>query len=222
MANDALEMNPVQLPVEQHPLAPFLPPNGRLLMLGSFPPPQKRWCMSFYYPNYTNDMWRVFGLVFFGDALHFVDVEAKTYRKEEIIGFLNRVGVGIFDTASAVRRLQGDASDKFLEVVTPTDVGSLLARMPQCRAMVTTGQKATDTLCQRFGVVQPKVGASVILPAATDAPAPDAPRHELKLYRMPSTSRAYPLSLQKKADAYAQMFREVFPEMFHEVFPDVL
>ncbi|MEE1122607.1 MAG: hypothetical protein UHU06_03520, partial [Acinetobacter pseudolwoffii] len=51
--------------IETHPLPPFLPPNAKLLMLGSFPPPATRWKMNFYYPNYQNDMWRIFGLIFF-------------------------------------------------------------------------------------------------------------------------------------------------------------
>ena len=38
--------------IETHPLKPFLPVNAKLLMLGSFPPPQSRWKMDFYYPNY--------------------------------------------------------------------------------------------------------------------------------------------------------------------------
>ena len=50
--------------IETHPLAPFLPVNAKLLMLGSFPPPKERWKMDFYYPNYQNDMWRIFGLIF--------------------------------------------------------------------------------------------------------------------------------------------------------------
>ena len=47
--------------VEEHPLLPFLPPEARLLMLGSFPPPRYRWSMDFYYPNWNNDMWRIVG-----------------------------------------------------------------------------------------------------------------------------------------------------------------
>ncbi|MCF0198196.1 MAG: uracil-DNA glycosylase family protein [Bacteroidaceae bacterium] len=188
------------MPVEQHPLEPFLPENGRLLMLGSFPPQQKRWAMSFYYPNFTNDMWRVLGLVFHGDPLHFVDVPAKSYRKDAIVAFLQRVGIGIFDTASAVRRLQDNASDKFLEVVTPTDVEALLARMPACRAIVTTGQKAADTLCERFGIAQPPMGGFTAFCLSGQS---------FRLYRMPSTSRAYPLALAKKAAAYRVMFEDL-------------
>lgn len=64
----------------------------------------------------------------------------------------------MFDTASAIRRLQDNASDKFLEVVQPTDVPALLHRIPQCKAIVTTGEKATDTLCTQFSIDKPKVG----------------------------------------------------------------
>lgn len=187
-------------PIEQHPLTPFLPSNGKLLMLGSFPPQQKRWCIDFYYPNFSNDMWRVFGLIFFGDPLHFVDVQHKIYRKEEIVAFLLQKGIGIFDTASAVRRLQDNASDKFLEVVTPTDIEALLRQMPECKAIVTTGQKATDTLCERFNITQPTIGSF------SEFVLNNKP---LRLYRMPSTSRAYPLKLEKKAAFYQQMFEEI-------------
>lgn len=185
------------IPIEYHPLEPFLPENGRLLMLGSFPPPKKRWCMDFYYPNFINDMWRVFGLVFFDNALHFVDNETKTFRKNVIVDFLQDKGIGLYDTACAIRRLQENASDKFLEVVEPTDIEALLERMPLCKTIVTTGQKATDTICQHFGIIQPKMGDF-------------ADFDGLRFYRMPSTSRAYPLPLQKKAEIYKGMLDVVF------------
>ncbi len=121
------------IPVENHPLEPFLPANGRLLMLGSFPPQRKRWCMDFYYPNFTNDMWRVFGLVFFGDAQRLVDAAHKTYQLAEIKALLREKGVGLYDTACAVRRLQDNASDKFLEVVERTMMG----RIPRASALGT-------------------------------------------------------------------------------------
>lgn len=108
--------------IEQHPLEPFLPGNARLLMLGSFPPQKKRWSMEFYYPNWNNDMWRIAGLLFFNDKDHFVDKSRKAFCKECIISFLNKKGIALFDTATAVRRLQDNASDKFLEVVQPTDI----------------------------------------------------------------------------------------------------
>ena len=186
--------------IELHPLSPFLPANARLLMLGSFPPQRKRWCMEFYYPNWGNDMWRIIGLLFFADRNHFADNERKQFRKEAIVGFLREVGIALFDAASAVRRLQDNASDKYLEVVQPTDVPALLRRLPQCKAIVTTGEKATDTLCRMFSMTSPKVGDFTEFVADGRA---------MRLYRMPSTSRAYPLALEKKAAAYRVMFQDL-------------
>lgn len=186
--------------IEEHPLDPFLPEGGKLLMLGSFPPQRKRWCIDFYYPNFTNDMWRLMGSIFYGDHLHFVDTEAKKYRKDEIVEFLVRTGIGIYDTACAVRRLNDNASDKFLEVVRATDIEALLARMPQCRAIVTTGQKATDTICGRFGIQPPQMGGHTCFFLHGE---------EFRLYRMPSTSRAYPMALATKAEPYSRMFAEL-------------
>lgn len=186
--------------IEQHPLEPFLPANARLLMLGSFPPQKKRWSMEFYYPNWNNDMWRIVGYLFFGDKDRFVDKSRKAFCKECIIGFLKEKGIALFDTATAIRRLQDNASDKFLEVVQPTDTASLLRQLPQCKAIVTTGQKATDTLCTQFSLKEPQVGdfAEFLF---EDRP--------MRLYRMPSSSRAYPLALEKKAAAYRIMYQDL-------------
>ena len=37
-------------------------------MLGSFPPPRKRWCMDFFHPNRSKRMWLILDLNFFGDS----------------------------------------------------------------------------------------------------------------------------------------------------------
>lgn len=184
---------------ENHPLSPFLPEDARLLMLGSFPPQRKRWCMDFYYPNFINDMWRIMGLVFFDDRNRFVDIQRKTFRREDIIAFARERGLAFYDTATAVRRLQDNASDRFLEVVTPTDVSALLARLPLCHAIVTTGQKATDTLRAQFDIAEPPVGGSS--PFTWE-------NRSMRLFRMPSSSRAYPMKLERKAEFYRRMMEE--------------
>lgn len=190
--------------VEWHPLHPFVPTDARVLFLGSFPPQRKRWCMNFYYPNWLNDHWRIEGLVFFGDKNHFVDEANRTFRLPQIVEFCEQRGIAFFDTATAVRRLADNASDKFLEVVVPTDIHALVNRIPRLRALVTTGEKACATLCTAMGLTDmPRVGQSVAVPPLSDA------LNEVRLFRLPSSSRAYPLALERKAEAYAQMFREV-------------
>ena len=188
--------------IETHPLTPFLPGNAKLLMLGSFPPPQNRWKMNFYYPNYQNDMWRIFGLIFFSDKNHFLDLPNKNFKESQIREFLSQIGIGIFDTAYQIKRLQGNASDKFLEIVTPTDLSALLEQIPMCHTIMTTGDKATDTLMQHFPdqPIKPMIGQSVQV---------NYGNRELSLYRLPSSSRAYPLALEKKADIYKQFFQQI-------------
>ena len=188
--------------IETHPLQPFLPATAKLLMLGSFPPPKNRWKMDFYYPNYQNDMWRIFGLIFFKDKDHFLHLPTKNFKEQQIREFLIQIGVGIFDTAYQVKRLQGNASDKFLEIVTATDLSQLLGQIPMCHTIMTTGDKATDTLMQHFPeqINKPMIGQSVQVNYAN---------RELNLYRLPSSSRAYPLALDKKADAYQQFFQAI-------------
>ena len=189
--------------VEWHPLIPFLPENAQVLFLGSFPPQRKRWCIDFYYPNFINDHWRIEGQVFFGDRQHFVDLTAKRFKIEEIVDFCKAKGIAFFDTSTAIRRLQDNASDKFLEVVEPTDIPALLARLPHLKAIVTTGEKATETICTSLQIPQmPKVNTFVMIPNTFN--------HEglqVILYRLPSSSRAYPLAFDKKVDAYQQMFK---------------
>ena len=198
---------------ERHPFEPFLPENARILFLGSFPPQPKRWSMPFYYPNWNNDFWRVMGLLFFGDKDHFAVPGQKRFDQARIEDFCREQGMALYDTACEVRRLKDNASDKFLEVVTPTDLPALLARIPDCRALVTTGQKATDVIVGTFGCAEPPVGGSVEIefekvPAAA-VPASDAAGatgRTLTFWRMPSTSRAYPLALERKTDFYRRLW----------------
>ena len=80
-----------------------------------------------------------------------------------------------------------------------TDLDALLRQIPSCRAIVTTGQKATDVLTAHFGIAQPKVGEYTDFKSES---------RQLRLYRMPSSSRAYPMKLERKAAFYQRMFSE--------------
>ena len=185
--------------IEHHPLQPFLPKDARLLMLGSFPPPKERWCMDFFYPNPQNDMWRIMGQVFFGDKQHFC-TPAKRFKHEEIVAFCQSHSIAIFDTAQAVVRKQGNASDEHLEIVEPTNIAALLQQITLCHDICCTGGKAAETLADTLHVTMPKVGESIEM---------TIPGRFIRFWRMPSSSRAYPLSLDKKAAAYQRMFAEI-------------
>ena len=157
--------------------------------------------MDFYYPNFINDHWRIEGQVFFNDRNHFVDEKAKRFKLEAIVAFCQEKGFAFFDTSTAVRRLKDNAADQFLEVVEPTDIPALIGRLPHLRAIVTTGEKATDTICASLHIPQvPKVNTCVPIPHAAEG---------LILYRLPSSSRAYPLAFDKQVEAYRKMFEMI-------------
>lgn len=184
---------------EIHPLEPFLPENATVLFLGSFPPPKAKWKMDFYYPNFQNDMWRIFGVVFFDDKDWFLVKDKRTFDKEKLIGFLTEKGIAFGDTGQEVLRQKGNASDNFLEILKPIDLKKTLEQIPLCTTIVTTGEKATDTLRTLFPpeTTKPPVGGFVDVCFDNRA---------LTFFRMPSTSRAYPKPLLEKAENYRRLF----------------
>ncbi|WP_418893497.1 uracil-DNA glycosylase family protein [Limibacterium fermenti] len=190
-----------ELEIETHPLKPFVPENATLLLLGSFPPPRQKWKMDFYYPNFQNDMWRIFGLIFFNDKDSFLNEEKTSFDKERIVSFLTEKGIAVTDTARQVIRKKQNASDNFLEVVKPFDLEKIVAEIPLCRTLVTTGAKATETLQWLLPELYkgPAVGRSI------EITYHGRPFH---FYRMPSSSRAYPKPLIEKATVYARLFEE--------------
>jgi len=167
-------------------------------MLGSFPPDRKRWSMDFFYPNFQNDMWRIFGLVFFENKSHFEIADKKAFDKSAIENFLRRKNIALYDTAVSAIRTNDDASDAFLEVTETIDLSATLAALSRCTAIATTGKKASEIISALTGAKEPRLGESVEVRFAD---------RDLRFYRMPSSSRAYPKPLAEKAAAYAEMFR---------------
>lgn len=185
---------------EQHPLGFFLPKNTQLLMLGSFPPPRTRWSMNFYYPNIQNDMWRILGHIFYNDRTYFLETK-KAFSEEKAKAFCREYGIGIGDTAVEVIRLKNNASDNFLEVIRALDPNEILSQIPSCKALVVTGQKAMDTLLSVLPPTEePKIGSFSLFTLEN---------RTYRLYRMPSSSRAYPKPLEEKATFYRTMFEQL-------------
>ena len=184
--------------IETHPFAPYIPAEAHFLFLGTFPPKAEKWSMEFFYPNKINDMWRIMGLIFYADRNHFWNSAERRFEVEPIKRFLDERRIAMYDTAQRVRRLKDNASDKFLEIVEPVNLEKLLAAAPGMEVVVTTGEKAASVVAELTGTKLPAVGEWVEIAVAG---------RTLRHYRMPSTSRAYPLPIEKKAAAYAAMLR---------------
>lgn len=185
--------NNENLITETHPWKPFIPDGAKVLIMGTFPPGEHRWSMDFYYPNPTNDFWRIMSLIFLGNKDALYDSFSKKFDLEAVKSLAAEHHIALNDTAREVRRLRGNASDKFLEILKPVPLYDLLREMPECRDIATTGEKAAGVIAQITGTAIPKMGEF------------DMTKDGIRLWRMPSTSRAYPMKLEAKADYYKKL-----------------
>lgn len=179
--------------IETHPWTPFVPDGAKALIMGTFPPGRHRWAMDFFYPNSTNDFWRIMGLIYHGDLDRFYSRATRSYDLPAIKALLAEHGIAMGDTGRRVRRLRGNASDKYLEILEPVDLEAILERMPDCRAIATTGEKAASVLAELTGTEPPAMGRYATW---------KRDGREIQLWRLPSTSRAYPLAPAAKAGYY--------------------
>nr|WP_038643123.1 DNA glycosylase [Mannheimia varigena] len=188
------------LVLEHHPFEPILPENATVVMVGTFPPTSEKRCMEFHYPNFQNDMWRIMGNLFYQNPDHFRVGDEKRFDPIRIEAFLREKGIALCSSAKTAIRLKGNAADKDLKIVDPVDMDELLTQLPKMKWLFTTGGLATDTLLSLLNekVKAPKTNEWVVYTYTA--------ARDLFLYRLPSTSRAYPLSLAKKTEAYRQFF----------------
>lgn len=207
--NDSNELIIDGKTVESHPFGPVLPSNATIMMMGTFPPTKDKWGMPFHYPNFYNDMWRIYGRVFFEDADHFRNGEEKGFDPQKIRAFMKQKGLASCPTVNKAIREQGNAADKHLTIVESVNLHQTLDQVPKVHTIFTTGGKATEILMQLLQQEQgkkipktkwPKTNQQIVYPYAG---------RDLTLYRLPSTSRAYPLSLDKKVEAYRRFFESV-------------
>lgn len=202
-------MSDISLPeIEAHPWPPFIPEGARILIMGTFPPQPKRWSMDFYYPNRTNDFWKICALIFLGDKNALNSDDGKGFDLEKIKTLMTKEHIALNDTVREARRLKGNASDKFLDVVRPVPLFELLSQMPDCHSIATTGEKAAGIVAEITGTEPPKMGEKI--ETILSAPGFAADGRFMEIWRMPSTSRAYPLPLERKAAYYARLFAPHF------------
>lgn len=189
--------------IEHHPFTPFLPDGCKVILCGTFPPKPAKWSMDFFYPNFQNDMWRIFGIIFYNDKDKFFNLKAKTIDKQAIQQMLTQCHVGIGETVTEAIRTKDNASDKFLQIVKTVDLPDMLAKAPDCEAIVTTGEKAASVIAGLTCTPVPAIGKyqECLVKMADGSP------RQFRHWRMPSTSRAFPMKTEQKASFYRLMFQ---------------
>lgn len=200
--------------IEAHPFGNFFFEDTKVLMMGTMPPTSDKWSMAFHYPNFYNDMWRIMGKVFFDDTDYFRVGNEKRFDAEKIKAFLKTYQIGECPSVTHVIREKGNASDEHLTVVATVDLGEVLSRLPQVNWIFTTGGKATEVLIALINHNISDPDSPNFNPAQKPYKLPKTNQfiqitafgRDFCLYRLPSTSRAYPQSLDKKVAAYRAFF----------------
>ena len=116
--------------------------------------------------------------------------------------FLKEKGIAIFDTALRIYRTTGTASDKDLEIIERADLDGMLRSLPECKAVLAAGQLATKVFTEHYGIDARKMKMG-------DYKEFSFENRTLRIYREPSSSRAYPMKVEKKAEYYERMFRDL-------------
>jgi hypothetical protein len=75
----------------------------------------------------------------------------------------------------------------------PMKLSEILAQIPDCKSIISIGGKSAEIVADILGVKTPAVGEFVETVFSN---------RTIRLYRMPSTSRAFPLKIEVKAQAY--------------------
>ena len=187
--------------IERHPFTPFLPKGCKVVICGTFPPKAEKWSMNFFYPNFQNDMWRIFGKIFYGEKDYFFNKYNKTVDKAGIQQMLSQYKIGIGETVIEAIRLKDNASDKFLEIVTPVNLSKLFFDAPDCKIIATTGEKAASVIAALTNSAIPKMGEHLDLCTLLV----DGSKRHFIHWRLPSTSRAFPMPFEKKTTYYSEM-----------------
>ena len=138
------------------------------------------------------------------------ETRAKGFDLAGIQQFLTEKKIAIYDAAQAVVRERGNASDRFLTVTEPLDLAATLRRLPDCRKVILTGEKAAETIFPQLFPDRLTKGNR----KGYNLPKPGEFRNwnfggrVLEIHRVCSPSRAYPLPPAEKAKIYRRAFME--------------
>lgn len=151
--------------------------------------------MHFFYPNFINDFWRIMGILFFEDRNHFVSVAGeKRFDEASIRSFAAEQGIAFFDTARRIRRLKAMPCLRCPPRSNRVDKHCCPSQPHHLRVIASSPQVVWPGKCFAKHFMPSVSRPSVLLCSAL---LRHTLRRDIEFWRMPSSSRAYPLALDK-------------------------
>jgi len=131
---------------EHHPNWYFEIPGMKVLILGSFPPHEKRWSYDFYYPNNSNPFWDVLAGVFGKKLKHYRCDAAVKERQQLMID----TKIGVENLGQKIKRKGESAADKDIEIIKFRNIKGILDRHREIERILLPGYSGKSSTYHSF------------------------------------------------------------------------
>lgn len=145
-----------------HPFNWFVPKNATTLIIGTFPPVEKRWGFEFFYPNLQNNFWTILAKIA-GTTLS----KDKNVMVPERQNILKKLKTGITDMGAVIRRLAPDSKDESLEIVQYMEILHILNDHPSLKKIILTSSSGKSSALAWFKGYLEKNNIAHVIPKGT-------------------------------------------------------
>lgn len=147
---------------QNHPFNWHVPENATTLIIGTFPPVEKRWGFSFFYPNLQNNFWSIMA------AIAGVKLSPdKNVMVDERKNILKKLKTGVTDMGAVIRRLAEDSKDESLEIIEYMEILKILKEYPSIRKIILTSSSGKSSSLGWFRAYLEKNNIAHIVPKGT-------------------------------------------------------
>jgi G:T/U-mismatch repair DNA glycosylase len=131
---------------EQHPDWHFDIPEMKVLILGNFPPVEKRWSYRFYYPNKVNHFWKILAHIA-KRPLQYFEGEAAVQERKNLMLYLK---VGVENLGQTILRKGESSLDTNIEIKAYRDILGTIKKHPELETILMPGFHASSSTAQTF------------------------------------------------------------------------
>jgi G:T/U-mismatch repair DNA glycosylase len=132
--------------IENHPNWYHDIPVMRTLILGSFPPHQKKRDYPFYYPNKQNNFWKILAAICSHELLYFQGEKAVLERK----AIMEKLQIGIENMGRSIKRKGESAKDTDIVISDFHDIISIIQSHKELCMIILSGYSAPNSTYRSF------------------------------------------------------------------------
>jgi G:T/U-mismatch repair DNA glycosylase len=127
-------------------------PKMKCLILGSYPPHEKRRHYPFYYPNSTNRFWNILAKIAKKELVYTKKLTEKEQLKavEERYEIMRLLNVGIQNVGLEIKRKDDSADDNKITIEKFQDILSIIKKHNELEKILLVGYSAPNSTAKAF------------------------------------------------------------------------